>query len=232
MIINKRKECQTCSIRSITILKNASPALLELFNVKKHCIFYSRGEQIIKEGTDIDGVYLISSGIVKIHKRGKSGRDFIMRFATTGAMLGAATDEREKHTFSATAIEDCNICFVEISDFLEALKKFPELKDEVIASFEKHLRQTELRALNIAHLSVKEKVAETLFSLAKLYNLEKRKGLLRVNVGRQEVADIIGSTKEQVSKFYGEFEKENIIEARGRYLKINDMQKLEEVFSN
>lgn len=230
MIINKRRDCQTCGIRNVTILNNASSVLLEIINSKKYCLKYLRGEEIVKEGTPIEGVYIVSSGIVKIHKQGRHGRQFILRLATTGSIIGLPMEENQKHDFTVTAVEDSNVCFVEHSDFREALRNFPELKDKLLEEFSRELKETELRAISLAQLSVREKVAESIHYLAKTYKINNRSGFYRVNVGRQDIAEFTGTTKEQVSKYYGEFESLDIIAAKGRLLHVKNMERLEEIF--
>jgi CRP-like cAMP-binding protein len=128
--------------------------------------------------------------------------------------------------YTATAVEDSRICFIELGFFKNLYLKNELLQEEIRKIFLREIRTTEIKLLQIAQQTVREKVAGILVHLADTYNY-KQTGLgIRVHIDRQEMADLAGTTKEQVSRILADFEKEQLIRFRAKHFKFISIDKL------
>ena len=96
---------------------------LNKFSEEKAGNFYKKGQVIFYEGNRGHGLFCIFKGKVKVHKLGDEGKEQIVRFAKEGDVLGyRSLLGDEPYNATATAIEECVICYVPKGRFLEVLE--------------------------------------------------------------------------------------------------------------
>ncbi|HEY4797829.1 MAG TPA: Crp/Fnr family transcriptional regulator [Bacteroidia bacterium] len=209
------------------MLKYCNDDWLSQINSKKICTFVKQGQQIVMEGTPATGIYFVYSGKIKIHKTGLNDRNFILKLAKEGDIIGhCGFGGRYLYPSSATALEDSNLCFIENTIFFELLKDCHDLTHELMRYYTDELRIYESRMVNLAQMNVREKVADTLLLLRDTYGEDQQDKSLNIILSRQELAEISGTTKEQVSKMLTEFDSEKIIRTSGKKISILDDKKL------
>ena len=174
------------------------------------------------------GICFIKKGFLKVELNGKQGRPLILRIAGKGSIFGHRLFEgHTHHTFSVTAVSDVQYCYIAYDQFHDITCKSPLLQQHLISKVLDELEEDEKKVIYLAHKSVREKVAETLLSLAKTYEFDQKENSFRINLGRQDIADLAGTTKEQVSKVLKDFEKEGLLKCSAKefsYLKIKKLQ--------
>jgi len=224
---NFHADCNTCSKKGCSMLKYCNDDWLSQINSKKICTFVKQGQQIVMEGTPATGIYFVYSGKIKIHKTGLNDRNFILKLAKEGDIIGhCGFGGRYLYPSSATALEDSNLCFIENTIFFELLKDCHDLTHELMRYYTDELRIYESRMVNLAQMNVREKVADTLLLLRDTYGEDQQDKSLNIILSRQELAEISGTTKEQVSKMLTEFDSEKIIRTSGKKISILDDKKL------
>ena len=158
-----KKSKAICDQNNCFLFKNCMkewhPAILQnqkTFRVKK-------GEVIFKEGDKVSGVYFVNSGNVKVHKKWDADKELIIRFAKTGAILGhRGIGSETGYPVSATALENGVICFVDMDFFEATLKVNADFTYKLLQFFASELCESERKMRNLAHMSVKGRVAESL----------------------------------------------------------------------
>lgn len=228
MKIKKPISCQECKILDCAILKNCSSDWLDYINTSKICFRVKKGDIIFYEGDIIEGMRFIQEGKIKVFKTGINSREQIVRLSKTGDILGHRGWERNKMPVSASAIENSTICFVNNNDFSNALKHNAKLTYDLMLFYANELYFSEVKARNLAQMSVTELVADALLYIHQVYG-EDSEGFLDVRLSRQEIADLSGTTKEQVSKFLSEFNEDGIIITNKKAIKILSANRLREI---
>ncbi len=221
--------CFTCSTRYCCILKNCERQYLEFVDNSKFCMTYRKGQPIIRQGTYIDGVYFISSGVAKVFVNGYRGQPLIISLAKAGSVLGHSTDELGKQQISVTAVEETSVCFIESKEYEDICSRNAGVREDLTKAFQRELNQMHTRMIHLAQLNVREKVAEALLHIVNTYLSEYSKEPFEVNLSRKDIGDLIGVTKEQVSKTMAELKKERIIFVSGRTLQILNYAKLRSI---
>lgn len=190
---------------------------------------YVPGQSIIREGSRIDGVYVIYEGIVKLHVKGRLGRDFILRLGKPGEIVGHTDDQLHKQSSSVTAVEPTTVCFIEYTDFEIGMKKCPSVQRELMSVFKNELKNIGNRTIQLVQMNVREKIADALLHIAEVYNLKEKGEPVEIALSRQEISDMTGTTKEQVSKIISEFKNDGFIDAHGKKISILNYNKLKAI---
>jgi len=212
-----RYDCITCKVRSCSVLEHCDTETLTAISTYKLPKLLQAGEKLFVEGDPILGVCFIKKGFLKVELNGKQGRPLILRIACKGAIFGHRINaQRNCHAYSATAISEVQYCYIPHNLFNDILKKSHILHNQIINQFLAELELAEKKAVNLAHKSVREKIAEALLLLSDVYQYEEKKQSFKIALCRQDIADLSGTTKEQVSKVLKSFEKEGLVKCSAK----------------
>lgn len=207
--------CNTCIIKS-----SAAKALSadQLNALGKNCvqIDFKKGDVIFKEGTFSVNITYLREGIVKLHTEGVTSQ--ILKIAKGPRYLGIPTTFEEKiNRYSATAIEDCRICFIHTNifkTFIEENKKFAyeiivELCNSELELFQKCVSRTKNNIYRrLAHA--------LLFFRDKIY----RNDSFVLPLSREDLGNYINTTRESVSRVLAELDSKKIIRIKGKNIQI------------
>ena len=222
--------CLTCNVSNCMLMKQCEPALLQSVQSFKHQYFYRKGETIFSQGDQVKGVQFVQSGLIKQELTGQNKRPFILRLCGHGEPMGhRSLSANDEQPYAASAVEDSRVCFIEKDFFNGLLRKSESLRQALQKIYLKEIKEAENKLVNIAHHSVREKVANVLLELCEVYDYKNHANGIRVQVDRQEMADLAGTTKEQVSKVLAQFTREKIIRFRTKHFKYLDMETLQKI---
>ena len=167
---------------------------------------------------------------MKQELNGRKGRPFILKLANHGQPMGhRSVMSGEPQPFTATAVEDSRVCFIELDFFRNLVRKSEGVRNELDRTYLKEINMAESRLLNVAHQSVREKIASVLLHLAEIYHYQESGSGIKVQIDRQEMADMAGTTKEQVSKILAQFTREKVIRFRAKHFKYLDVERLRKI---
>jgi CRP-like cAMP-binding protein len=219
-------DCEHCSQRFNSVFcKSENDAIKEIESLKI-CSTYKKGEIIFKEGSFAGGVYCINAGKIKLAMMGDEGKEQIVRMAKPGDIIGyKALLSGDRYSSTATAIEDCNICFIPREIFLVILKKDAALSFEMMRLLSNELKRAEEKITNLAQKPVRERMAETILFLKETYGLDSENHV-NITLTREEIANLVGTATETAIRLLSEFNKDHIIELSGKKIKILDKDKL------
>lgn len=212
--------CRSC-------LKQWQPAIAS--NKKNYKI--KKGEVIFNEGDEVKGVYFVYEGIVKVHKKWGSDKELIIRLASAGAILGhRGLGGNNIYPISATALDDGVICYFDIDFFESTLKVNTDFTYNLMMFFASELQESERKMRNLAHMSVKGRVAQALSSLQDQFGTRQDRSI-NIELSRQDLASYAGATYETVFRVLNELLKAGLIKTSGKRIIINNVAKLLELTS-
>jgi len=188
----------------------------------------SKGEQLFAEGDLKQGISFIKKGFLKVELNGKVGRPLILRIAGRGAIFGhRITPKHMYYPYTATAVSNVEYCYIPYEQFDKIAENNTALHQQFVTQFLDELEMAEKRALNLSHKSVRGKVADALLLLARAYEYKEGSGGFRTVFCRQEIGDLAGTTKEQVSKVLKDFENEGIVKCTGKHFNYLNLKALQ-----
>ena len=220
-------ECQHCQARFKSVFCDLNEADLNELNLSKGCNTFKKGQIIFNEGGFPHGIFCVNSGKIKITQSGDEGKEQIVRFAKDGDILGYRTIlSGDKYSSSATAIDDSSICFIPKNTFFNLIGKNANLSMEIMKLLSHDLNMAEHKITDLAQKPVRERMAEALLFLKETYGYESDNATINVILSREEIANMVGTTRETATRLLSEFKDDSIVALIGKKIKILNHQKL------
>ena len=179
-----------------------------------------KGEQIIKEGDPVAGVYFVYEGNVKVHKHW-GDKELIIRFANSGKIFGhrGLGTHSSVYPISATALEETSLCFIDLEFFMATLKVNHDFAFNLMLFYADELQESEKKMRNLALMPVKNRLAVALLHLKDQFGLNEA-GNLNIELSKQDLAAFTGATYETVFRMTTELVNENLISLSGKHIRI------------
>ena len=223
-------DCSNCSAREISIFNDLSSQELAQISDAKSCRPYRKGETIFNVGEVPHGLFCIHQGKVKIFKLGGDGREQIVRLARTGDVIGyRSLIGGGPYTAYAVPIEDSHICFIPRSQFFSLLTSNMSLSMRVLELLSNELKAAEDRLVEMAHKPVRERLAEALILLKETYGLTSDGTTLNVQMTREDLGNLIGTSTESVIRTLAELKQQPVVDFNGRRIRLCNLRALLEI---
>lgn len=188
---------------------------------------FSRGQTIFSEGEDASGFYVVISGRVKIFKLSSEGKEQILHFAARGESFGEVPMFAGGHfPAHAETIEKSRLFFFPRDVFLQLIRKDPSLAMNMLAELSRRLRRF---ARMVEELSLKEVPGRLAAHLLYLGEREDKSGELELKITKGQLASLLGTIPETISRILGKMVSHRLIKVQGRRIKILDRQSLEDI---
>lgn len=224
---NLHIDCEHCQARFKSVFCELKSEQISILNDNKACSSYKKGSTIFTEGTYPHGLFCVNQGKIKVSQLGDEGKEQIVRFAKEGDIMGyRALLSGDRYSCSATAIDDCLVCFIPKDIFFGMLNKEASLSFEIMKLLSNDLRKAEHRITDLAQKPVRERMAEALLFLKETYGFEDNSTTLNVILTREEIANIVGTATETAIRLLSEFKHDGIIELSGKKISILNLSKL------
>lgn len=191
---------------------------------------FSRGKVILHPNEPQEMVYLIKEGRVKISRYSPEGREQILALLEPGDTFGELALVQEAEPVQAEAFEDTLICALYRGDFLALIRRQPEVLLMVMKMLAERLRVAEEEIADLVFRDVPGRLASLLLRLAEAYG-RKSGGTLRLTLRltHQDIASMIGATRETVTSALGRFRDAGLIATEQRHIAIRDPEGLRRV---
>jgi len=219
--------CVACQLKSnaVSILNKKELCFLEEGCSKTT---FKKGELIFKEGLPAHFITYVRKGFIKLTKKGLGGKDFILSISKVGAYLGIQNlnRERKENYFSAFAITDSEVCFIDIECFANLLKSNGVFATEVISTIFNDEMNYFDRLVNNVQQQLPGRLANTLLYFKnQVFNTNP----FNFNLTKTELASLIGTSRESVSRLLKDFQDAQIIKMKKSTVHILNEKKLEEI---
>jgi CRP-like cAMP-binding protein len=189
---------------------------------------YKKGETIFREGGFPTGIYYILEGKVKKYKVDNFEKEQIIYVANAGELIGYhAVLSLERYPDSATALEECNILFIPKEDFLGVLERSAVLSKRLLKMLSHEFTVLSNSITVFAQRPVRERLAIALIVLREKFKKGAPAGEpIAINISREDIANMAGTTRENVVRLLREFKDDKLIETQGRKIRILDIKKM------
>jgi CRP-like cAMP-binding protein len=221
----------TCNLSDCFLCQHCMIEWRSLIGLNKETRIVKKGKPIFIEGDDVEGIYFVYLGWVKIHKQWTHPKELIVRFAGPGDIIGhRGLGEKRNYPVTATALEDTIVCFV-TEEFLESsLKVNPGLTYRLMQFYAAELQKAERRMRDLAHMEVKGRLASALLDMNAKFGTN-REGYISMAASRQDIASYAGTTYETLFKLFNELKQDKLISTSGKFIKIKNEVKLHQLLT-
>ena len=227
-------DCASCTVREGHMFCGLAPETLKVLDSIKFTGIYPKGSMLFVEGEQPRGVFLLCSGRAKLTTSSSEGKTLIVKLADVGEVLGAsATILGKPYEVSAETIEPSQVNFIRRDDFLAFLQSHVEVCMHTAQQLSEKYQsaQRDLRSLGLSQ-TTSVKLARLLLDWAAKRGEQTASGTrFPLLLTHEETAQMIGTTRETVTRILSAFRKRRLIEVKGSTLLILDRRKLEEFAS-
>lgn len=191
-----------------------------------------RREVIYLPGDPGQSLFLVNGGRVKISKVTRDGKALTLNYCGPSELFGeTCLVEGGPREEMAEAMENSMVTEIERADFEQLLAEHAQLGIHMTKLLAARRRDLENKLETLVFRDVTSKLAELLLQLAEEYGVEDSRGtLVALKITHQELANLIGSTRETVSLTLSQFKRKNLICTEGRKVIISDAESLKALF--
>lgn len=220
-ILQKMKEKKANCNKSCFMCRYCLPEWESAIDSQRKVIEFKKGELIFQEGEKVESMFFVLSGMVKVHKKW-GDKELIVRIAGEGDIVGhRGLGADTLYPVSGTALTLVSVCYVDLGFFESTLKVNHEFLYQLMMFFASELKVSERKMRNMAHMNVKNRLAQALINLRDKFGVNSE-GVLNIVLSRQDLASYIGTTYETVFRGINELTEENILKVEGKEISIID----------
>ena len=226
-------DCSHCEFQSMRMFCNLKPgAFAEFGSLGSHAEVES-GTKIFEEETPVGGVFVLCHGRVKLSATSRQGKTLILRIASPGDVLGlGAVLSGLNYEVTAEAIEPTQLKHIPREDFLEFIQRHGEASLNAAQALSAEYRSA---FFDVRRLALSESSAGRLASILLEWGRAASGGQSEIRsemrfkmaLTHEDLASLIGTTRETVTRMLGKFKRDKLIEVRGATIVILAPHQLE-----
>ncbi len=189
------------------------------------------GESVFTQGDPHEGIYLIEAGRVRVFYSGPSGRQVTLAYWTPGHFIGGPSIHGGgSHQWSGVAIEPVRITVLSSATLRSLIRQMPNFALCLIDALEAKGRCYTAMAQMLGTRSVIERLAQLLVNLGDLYGTpENGAVVIRRRITHDEIAALVGSTRQWVTMMLKRFQREGIIAIDKSHIRLTKPGRLQEI---
>jgi CRP/FNR family transcriptional regulator len=225
------ENCLICKLRHSGFFCELPKGPLEDLEKIKYASAYPQGAILFLEGQPARGAYIVCAGRVKLSTASRDGKTLILRIAEAGEVLGLhATVSGKPYELTAETLQPCQLDFLKREDFMRFLQNHADACLNAAQHLSRNCEDAYemIRSLGLSH-SVSEKLARLLLEWASDGDSTKEGIRIKVSLTHEEIAQLIGTSRETVTRVLGEFREKHLAQLRGSTLLIQDRVGLEKL---
>ncbi len=223
------ESCMTCPHREDRLFCNLPPAAVQRLAEITGSATYPKGATLFVEGQPSRGVFILCTGHVKLSTSSADGKTLILRISEPGDLLGLpATISGRPYEVTADVIEPTQANFISRPDFLNFLRDYGDAALRVAQELSETYQSAfaEMRSIGLSH-SAGEKLARFLLDWSANHKSENGSVKFSLTLTHEEIAQMIGASRETVTRLFADFKKKNLLQIKGSSVTIKDRSGLE-----
>lgn len=226
-------DCLTCKLREGRLFCDLPQEQLVELDALKFSSVYPRGAMLFVEGQSPRGVFVLCNTRVKLMTCSPDGKTMI-RIAGPGEVIGlSATISGKPYEATAEILDSGQINFIRAEDFLRYLRNHADVCLRIAQHLSNDYQAVngQVRSLGLSN-SASEKLARLILGWCDETGKETEQGIrLKVSFTHEEISQMIGATRETVTRLLGDFRQTDVIHLKGSNLVVRNRVALESMVS-
>ena len=209
-------------LKNIRLFDGISPSDMQEMEKITRMEEVKKRQPLYLTGDPSRNVYLLKRGHVKIANTAPSGKEVTFDILEPGEVFGEldAMEDAPRST-SAETLDDALICVIPRKDFDQYLAMHPNMTIKLTKLIGLRLKKIQSRVEDLVFRDVPARLAHLLSELSKTEGVADKQGIrLKVKLTHQEMANLIGCSRETVSTTMGQFRDDGLIQMDGRTITI------------
>lgn len=208
-----------------------TPQELEELRRTMRSVAYRAGETVYFPGDPSDTLYTLHHGRVRLAYLDESGRRLTLAIINPGELFGeTALTGEQKRRWIAETLEDTVVCIIHKGDFLRLAHNNPRLALKITTLLGERLVEIENKLEDLLFKGVNARLARTLLQLSQKYGESEADGVrINLKLTHEELAHLIGSTRETTSLALGELERQGLLHKQRGTIIVKDLERLKQL---
>ncbi len=228
------EDCLTCKVRENRVFCNLSTSAVKALDQIKSLAVYPKGALIFVQGQPTRGVFVLCIGRVKLSVCSRDGKALILRTVEPGEILGlSATLSGRPYYMTAETLLPSELNFIKREDFLRFLHEHADacmrVAQQLASNFQAATEQAHLLGLST---SAAERLARLLLQLGCQSGQAGQELRLKLTLTHEEIGQMIGVSRETVTRLLTNLKKKEILSLKGSSLVIRNRAALEVLASS
>lgn len=215
-------------LKRCDLFEKLAPAEVERLEQRAQVRNFARKGLIYLPNDQADAVLLLAKGRVKIVNITAEGKQSILAFIEPGELFGelAVFGPGEREEF-AEVMDPATVVLIPAAEMRRLMESHPDVSLGITKLMGLRRRRIERRLRHLLFRSNRERLIHLLLELAEQYGCQTPTGVtLSIRLSHQDLASVIGSTRESVTLVLGELASEGIVDVSRRQLVIASLKKL------
>jgi CRP/FNR family transcriptional regulator len=188
---------------------------------------YNKGDIIFYDGDEGNGFYLIAAGSVSIYKLSPDGKEQILHIINEGDTIGAVpVFSGKSFPANARALSKTHLLFFDRQKFIRLITGKPNLTMNILALLSARLREFTIQVENLSLKEIPGRLASYLLYLAQE---QGNKDLVKLNISKVQLANLLGTGPESLSRTLGNMKSKKLIEEKGAGIRLLNRDQLQEL---
>ena len=229
--LNVLDNCLRCPVREEHFFCNLSVPAVQRLNEIKATAVYPKGAMLFMEAQRPRGVFVLCAGTAKLSTSSREGKTIITKVSEAGELLGLnAVVSNRPYEVTAEMTEPGQANFIAGDSLLRFQKDHGEVAwrvaDQLSRSY--YTAHQEIRILGLTR-SPSEKFAMLLLSWWAQTSENNRTARVKLTLTQEEIAEIIGTTRETASRLFSKFKEKQLLQLKGSSLVMRNRRALEKI---
>jgi CRP/FNR family transcriptional regulator, cyclic AMP receptor protein len=233
--LNILDNCLTCPMREDHLFCNLPPVAVQRLNEIRSSATYPKSAMLFIEGQQPRGVFVLCTGKAKLSTSSSEGRTVITKISEAGDVLGlSATISNRPYEVTAEMIEPGQANFITRDALLHFMREYGEVAVRVAEQLSQNYYSAYegIRTLGLTN-SPAERFAKLLLGWANPSVTNNGDPIqVKLTLTHEEIAEIIGTTRETVSRLFSQFKKKQLLQLKGATLVIRNRAALQKMINS
>ncbi len=194
---------------------------------------YAKHAVLVYEGDPGDALFIVIAGNVAVTRVSNDGKETILSILKEGDFFGEmGVLDASPRSATIKALRDVEVAILARKEFLDLLVKSPHMSLSLVLALSSRLRATNQAIQAAAYQDIRTRLASLLINLEKNFGEASDGGVrLTLRLTNQEMANMIGTTRETVNRMLNRFWDEKLIDMRTANIVIVDHDRLQAILN-
>ncbi|MBE6065153.1 Crp/Fnr family transcriptional regulator [Clostridium cochlearium] len=218
-------------IKNISIFNSLTEEEVSTLSKSSKIIKLKKGEILFSEKDLVNNIYIVYSGKVTVFRLSEMGAKRVIYILDKGEIVNEVIFDKLPASVSCEMFEDSQILSLSSNDMLKVMESNFTFNKGVIDSMGRKIRRLYRQLKNTVPIKMDKKLAAKLWKLSKDYGVKVNRGvLINLDITVTYLADMLGSSRETISRCISDFQKSNLIEFKDKKIIVKNRESLSRYF--
>jgi CRP/FNR family cyclic AMP-dependent transcriptional regulator len=217
-------------LKDLPLFKEIDDKIINLIKEKSFNKNLKKGEILFSERQKVNNIYIVLEGKVTMYRLSEKGQKRVIYILNKGEIINEVIFDDFTASINCEGFENSEIISISKAELLNIMQLDFKLTEVVLYSMSKKIRRLYRQIKNTVPTKMDKRVAAKLWKLSKDYGVETEEGvLIDVKISITYLADMLGSSRETISRAVKELEKMDMVKIKHRKFIVN-REKLNQYF--